>query len=309
MKFNRPFVELSGTDAQIAASRNWPTQLNVQFSVSSGTFTNNSPGAGSVAWANCIVEHNRQQYRITDGNSSNKFVYWSLASPTAFSTAATIPTITENLFIVGVNDTGTFTQAWKSGQGVQSVLIVGTVIADQVTAGAIDGMTITGATLRTAASGQRVEINSTDGLKGIAADSMIATQVDTDGMLYGTQLRMHPDRGSGQTVTIGAATDRYANLLISTAPDGTYTDNESRIDLWHLSHIIRFLIKSNIVATVEEGSLTLTSGNVLKVGSDQVVGARGATITDPAGGGTVDSEARTAINAIIDRLQAHGLIA
>jgi hypothetical protein len=34
-----------------------------------------------------------------------------------------------------------------------------------------------------------------------------------------------------------------------------------------------------------------------------------ATVTDPAGGGTVDTEARTAVNAIIDRLQELGLIA
>lgn len=34
-----------------------------------------------------------------------------------------------------------------------------------------------------------------------------------------------------------------------------------------------------------------------------------ATIADPAGGVTVDSQARTAINTIIDRLQELGLIA
>lgn len=34
-----------------------------------------------------------------------------------------------------------------------------------------------------------------------------------------------------------------------------------------------------------------------------------ATITDPTGGGTIDAEARTAINTIIDRLQELGLIA
>jgi len=34
-----------------------------------------------------------------------------------------------------------------------------------------------------------------------------------------------------------------------------------------------------------------------------------ATVTDPTGGGTIDAEARTSINAIIDRLQELGLIA
>lgn len=34
-----------------------------------------------------------------------------------------------------------------------------------------------------------------------------------------------------------------------------------------------------------------------------------ATVADPSGGATTDAEARTAINAIIDRLQELGLIA
>lgn len=34
-----------------------------------------------------------------------------------------------------------------------------------------------------------------------------------------------------------------------------------------------------------------------------------ATISDPSGGATIDAEARTAINTLIDRLQAFGLIA
>lgn len=43
-------------------------------------------------------------------------------------------------------------------------------------------------------------------------------------------------------------------------------------------------------------------------GGVQVVGARQAAVSPPVGGGTVDAEARTAINALISRLQAHGLI-
>ncbi len=46
-----------------------------------------------------------------------------------------------------------------------------------------------------------------------------------------------------------------------------------------------------------------------RVSGTKVVGAQGAAVTDPTGGTVQDAEARTAIIAIIDRLQAHGLIA
>lgn len=62
-----------------------------------------------------------------------------------------------------------------------------------------------------------------------------------------------------------------------------------------------------------DDDVSMISGNSgspgIFVGANQVLGAQGATISDPTGGGTVDSEARTAIDSLIDRLQAHGLIA
>ena len=42
---------------------------------------------------------------------------------------------------------------------------------------------------------------------------------------------------------------------------------------------------------------------------NKVVGAQGATVADATGGVVVDAEARTAINALLARIRAHGLIA
>jgi len=57
-------------------------------------------------------------------------------------------------------------------------------------------------------------------------------------------------------------------------------------------------------------------GTQIGTATDQKLGFFGetpvdqpATITDPAGGETIDAQARTAINALIDRLQELGLIA
>lgn len=46
----------------------------------------------------------------------------------------------------------------------------------------------------------------------------------------------------------------------------------------------------------------------LLVGGEQVVGARGSAIADPAGGATIDGEARAAVAAVIAALRTHGLI-
>ena len=46
----------------------------------------------------------------------------------------------------------------------------------------------------------------------------------------------------------------------------------------------------------------------IMVEGKQIIGARGNSIDDPAGGGTIDVEARLAIVSILARLRAHGLI-
>ncbi|WP_309663044.1 hypothetical protein [Sphingomonas sp.] len=50
------------------------------------------------------------------------------------------------------------------------------------------------------------------------------------------------------------------------------------------------------------------NGSQLVVDGLKVVGSRGSAIEAPAGGSTVDSEARTAIGLILDGLRQHGLI-
>jgi hypothetical protein len=140
--------------------RNWPKQLSNQFAIQQGTFTNDTPNTNSVTWAGIVVEYKGGQYRIDNGNTSNKWIYWELATPTVFASSASIPTITEDLIVVGVNLTGEWHPGWKAGQGIQSELIAGTIIADEVTAGAIDGMTITGAVIQTSASGSHAVMDS-----------------------------------------------------------------------------------------------------------------------------------------------------
>lgn len=49
-------------------------------------------------------------------------------------------------------------------------------------------------------------------------------------------------------------------------------------------------------------------GESLVIDGSQVVGPRGASIPDPSGGSTVDSEARTTLQKVLAALREHGLV-
>ena len=68
---------------------------------------------------------------------------------------------------------------------------------------------------------------------------------------------------------------------------------------------------SGLTATFRAGAWETGVGRLasLRVGGQQVVGSRSAAIATPAGGSTVDTQARAAVEAILIALRGHGLIA
>jgi len=87
-----------------------------------------------------------------------------------------------------------------------------------------------------------------------------------------------------------------------------------------LSNILgtdKYIFQKNIqIFDARNIQLGRTNGTKIGTGTDQKIGFFGktpvdqpATVNDPAGGLTVDAEARTAINSLIDRAQELGLIA
>lgn len=65
----------------------------------------------------------------------------------------------------------------------------------------------------------------------------------------------------------------------------------------------------NITVTDKVGITgPVDSDTEYRVGGTKVVGAQAGAITGPTGGTTVDTQARTAISAILSALQGHGLI-
>jgi hypothetical protein len=98
------------------------------------------------------------------------------------------------------------------------------VTANSIDAGAIDGMLITGATFRTAAVGERVELTTGDGLVGYAPDGVtVMTQIDAttgrlsaiDAALRGSLTTVSTGNGSGTRLSEGSL-KLYGDADIST---------------------------------------------------------------------------------------------
>jgi hypothetical protein len=71
-----------------------------------------------------------------------------------------------------------------------------------------------------------------------------------------------------------------------------------------------FVRSSSVWALYKAGGWELGAvrGSTLICGGQQVVGSRVAGIADPAGGATVDAEARGAVGQILAAMRLHGLI-
>jgi hypothetical protein len=90
-----------------------------------------------------------------------------------------------------------------------------------------------------------------------------------------------------------------------------------REELENVIKIDRYVFDRNIqILDARNIQIGRTTGTQIGTATDQKIGFYGETpvnqpdtVGDPSGGTTVDSQARSAINSIIDRLQELGLIA
>lgn len=108
-------------------------------------------------------------------------------------------------------------------------------------------------------------------------------------------------------VIAGSASDALVVTTTGTNQASFQYDGSNRLDISvSIAGVVTYDAVGASQSHVFSDSVQATE---FRVSGTKVVGAQGATISDPTGGTVQDSEARTAINTIIDRLQAHGLIA
>lgn len=113
---------------------------------------------------------------------------------------------------------------------------------------------------------------------------------------------------AGQAWIVGTgATGVWAGqdgaLAIFTAGGWRFAALPEGAQVWSIADSLTF---RRVGLDWQRGIVSATS---VSVGGQQVVGARGTAIANPAGGSVIDVEGRTAIVAVLDRLRTHGLIA
>lgn len=115
-----------------------------------------------------------------------------------------------------------------------------------------------------------------------------------------------------------AEPDEGACWIVGAAPDGAWSGRADAIASWTASGW-RFLdpFEGLRAWVADSQGFALFSAGSWRIGECfgrlvvdgvQVIGTRAEAIDDPAGGTLVDSEARTAIAAILEALRGHGLI-
>lgn len=121
--------------------------------------------------------------------------------------------------------------------------------------------------------------------------------------LYVGNLVVSGNAGFGTEIHFDAALDLA--LIPSTNILRIRNDDDTQWQSIEAENIVSHKADNSAGFTVE---LDGTNKRMLVAGI-KVVGEQGVTVAQPSGGGTIDSQARTAINALIARLQSHGLIA
>jgi hypothetical protein len=206
--------------AMIQAGVITANKLNVlNFIMSEGTFSSDSPLVGQVSWANVKVMYNGTEYTITDDDclSTDKHIYWQLASPTVFSASATLPVLGNDDFLVAFNNSGTPLYVWNStvingnrittGSITATNLAANTITSNEIASHTITAENIYGETI----TADEIATNAitTDKVLSIGAEKILI-----DGAVYLTDWR-HGDnltKIDGGEIYTGSVTTSQLNF-------------------------------------------------------------------------------------------------
>lgn len=207
------------------------------------TITNNSPVAGSIAWADLHMVYNGTDTTITNGNTANKYVWWSpTTTPTALQSSNTKPILAAGEVLLFINTSGTHkVMLSDTNASLPSVLSDGSVDS-----GAIIAKAVTTTALNDGA------VTSTQLGSGAVSAGKIATgavnnaNLFTSGVVDSTALGANAVT-AGKIATGGiSASGQFAAGVVNTAAIGA-------------DQITTALIAPAAVTTAELGANAVTS--------------------------------------------------
>jgi predicted phage tail protein len=93
-------------------------RFNATIALSGDVWSNNSPGAGKIAWNAHTLHFQGTAYSISAGDTNaiagDAWVYWDPATPTVYQVSATNPTLTDAQFMIATNVAGVHDLAWNA---------------------------------------------------------------------------------------------------------------------------------------------------------------------------------------------------
>lgn len=314
------------------------------------TWSNNTPSAGYISWNAHTLVHNGVAYAISADATASKYICWTVGA-TSYSVSSTHPALAAGGFVIATNEAGVTQPVWNSAANmvigtafILDLAVTNAKIANlavdnakinDLSADKINAGTLTGRTVQTASSGQRVVMSVADhtvrmynsgggNTISLLYDSSVPTLDMTDST-NGAQVKLVKDAADQATLVnnkvtvtsslsspavdaIGSNASHNTGIIkASVTGSGSgylfYGEDAGDNRVFGVSAAGRTYVGENLYATG-----LIDTADKYTVDGTQVVTNRQAHIENPSGGATQDAEARTVINSILSLLETHGLM-
>jgi hypothetical protein len=218
-------------------SRIVSSDLNLAHHMLDGyTFTNNSPAAGSIAWAGAHVVYKGTDYTIPNGNTNLKYVWWDFTTPTAFQASATKPALTADDILVAVNEGGIAQVVVTPGKMLPGgALLDGAISSSELGSGAVTNAKLAALAVLEgnigsgAVTNTKIGSNAVDSAK-LSTGAVTAGKIADGGVSASTQFAS----GVVNTTALGAnavTTDKIGDAQITGPKIGAGAVAENKLNI------------------------------------------------------------------------------
>jgi len=233
------------------------------------TVSDNSPSAGSVAWADCNIMYKGTKYIITNGNTNLKYIYWTLATtPTTFKTSATKPTLSDDDILICINDGGIHRLTIGDGRMVNGAAVLdgsissgelgsGAVTTAKLASGAVDSTILASSAVTTAKIASGAVDAAALASNAVTTAKLAANAVDSSKISSGAV-------GTTQLAASAVDSTKLASGAVTTAALASGAVDSTKL--------ASGAVNTAAIATGAVGSTQLADGSVIgaKIGAGQV---------------------------------------